>query len=62
MIAEIIRGETNASGASSGRVRDRMVHRTAARAPPRTARRRVAYQTAILRWPAARITNGKARA
>jgi len=39
-----------------GRVGDRMVHRSAAPAPPRTARRRVTYRAAILRWPAARIT------
>jgi hypothetical protein len=39
-----------------GRVRDRMVHRSTAPAPPRTARRRVTYRAAILRWPAARIT------
>ena len=39
-----------------GRVRDRMVHRSAAPAPPRTARRRVTYRAAIVRWPRARIT------
>jgi hypothetical protein len=33
-----------------------LVHRLAAPAPPRTARRRVTYRATILRWPAARIT------
>ena len=39
-----------------GRVRDRMVHRSAAPAPPRTERRRVSYRAAVARWPAARMT------
>src|SRR6266446_8158128 len=39
-----------------GRVRDRMVHRSAAPAPPRTERRRVTQRAAVAPWPAARIT------
>ena len=39
-----------------GRVRDRTVHRLAAPAPPRTARRRVTYRAAVARWPRACIT------
>jgi len=38
-----------------GLVRDRLVHRLAAPAPPRTAWRRVTYRAAVARWPAARI-------
>ena len=38
------------------RVHDRMVHWSAAPAPPRTARRRVTYRAAVARWSAARIT------
>jgi hypothetical protein len=35
-----------------GRVHGRMVHRTAARVPPRgTARRRVTYRAAMAHWP-----------
>jgi hypothetical protein len=41
---------------SVGRFRGRMVHRSAAPAPPRTERRRVTYRAAVARWPAARIT------
>src|SRR5215831_14194872 len=39
-----------------GLVRDRLVHRLAAPAPPRTARRTVTHRAAVARWPRARIT------